>query len=68
MEAKLWYSVPEASEYLGISKALLYNLMKGRKLPFYYISGTRQRRLKKEDLDALLVPGNPDEADQEDNE
>jgi len=68
MEIKPWYSVLEAGEYLGISKGLLYLLMKNKTLPFYYIAGTKQRRLKKEDLDALLVPGNPDEADQEESE
>lgn len=65
MEPKFWYSVPEASEYLGVSKALLYLLMKNGKLPYYYISGTKQRRIKKEDLDALLVKGNPTDDESE---
>jgi len=65
---KIWLSVTEACEYLGVSKVTLYAYMKDKRLPYYYLAGTRQRRVKQADLDALLVPGNPDEADKEDTE
>lgn len=55
------FDVSEACEYLRVSKATLYSYMKDGRLPFYYLAGTRQRRLRKTDLDALLVPGSPGE-------
>ena len=60
-ENAVWYTVPEALTYLRVSKTTLYTCMKDGRLPFYYIQGTRQRRLKRDDLDALLVKGNPAE-------
>lgn len=64
----IWLTVPEAQEYLKVSKATLYNLMKDGRLPFYYIVGTRQRRIKRSDLDALLQPGNPEDLGSSDEE
>jgi excisionase family DNA binding protein len=60
-----WLSVPEALEYLSISKSTLYECMKDGRLPFFYIKGTRQRRLRKRDLDNLMVQGKPDDLDEE---
>lgn len=54
-----WLSIPEATKYLGVSRGTLYNYMNDGRLPFYYIKGTNQRRLKKSDMDALLIPGKP---------
>jgi len=61
LEDTVWLTAPEAQEYLKISKGTLYNLMQDGRLPFYYIKGTRQRRIKQTDLEALLQPGHPDE-------
>jgi len=58
-----WYTVAEACEYLKVSNSTLYTYMKDRRLPFYYLAGTRQRRLKKHDLDALLQLGDPDDTE-----
>lgn len=66
-EGTVWLTSPEAQNYLKVSKATLYNLMKDGRLPFFYIAGTRQRRLRRDDLDALLQPGNPDELDAPDS-
>ncbi len=60
-ENSKWYTVAEACEYLTVSNSTLYTYMKDRRLPFFYLAGTRQRRLRKSDLDALLEPGNPDD-------
>jgi excisionase family DNA binding protein len=60
-----WYTVAEACEYLRVSNTTLYEYMKTKRLPFYYLAGTRHRRIKKSDLDALLEPGDP--ADSADN-
>ncbi|MEZ4677261.1 MAG: helix-turn-helix domain-containing protein [Caldilineaceae bacterium] len=59
----IWLTVEEAAEHLKVSKATLYNLMKDGRLPFFYITGTRQRRLSQADLNKLLVPGDPDDLD-----
>ncbi|MEZ4706799.1 MAG: helix-turn-helix domain-containing protein [Caldilineaceae bacterium] len=61
-------TMPEAREYLRVSKTTLYNLMKDGRLPFFYISGTRQRRVKRIDLDALLEPGRPDELNESEDD
>lgn len=61
VDGTVWMTSPEAQDYLKVSKATLYNLMKDGRLPFYYIKGTRQRRLKQRDLDALLELGSPDD-------
>jgi len=67
-DGTVWLTAPEARDYLKVSKATLYNLMKDGRLPFYYIKGTRQRRVKQTDLDALLERGNPNELDVADEE
>jgi excisionase family DNA binding protein len=67
-DQKIWLSVSESCSYLGISKPTLYLYMKDKRLPYYYLAGTKQRRIKKSDLDALLIPGNPDEVNQDDSE
>jgi excisionase family DNA binding protein len=68
LDGTVWLTSPEAQEYLKVSKATLYNLMKDGRLPFYYIKGTRQRRIKQSDLDALLELGNPDDLESSDDE
>lgn len=65
---KVWLSVSDACDYLGVSKVTLYAYMKDKRLPYYYLAGTRQRRIQKTDLEALLVPGNPDEVEPEEIE
>ena len=67
-EAKPWLTVPDALDYLSVSKTTLYALMKDGRLPFFYISGTRQRRVRRLDLDALLEPGRPDDLDASEDE
>jgi excisionase family DNA binding protein len=64
-EGTLWLTVPEAQEYLKVSKPTIYNLMRDGRLPFYYIAGTRQRRVKQVDLDAVLQLGRPDDLNDE---
>ncbi len=58
-----WMTVEEASTYLRITRATLYAYMKDGKLPYYYLAGTHNRRLKKSDVDALLVIGRPEDID-----
>lgn len=57
----IWMTPSEAQSYLKISKTTLYDCMKDGRLPFYYVKGTRQRRIKKSDLDNLMTIGVSDE-------
>lgn len=63
-----WMDVSEAAAYLSVSKATLYAYMKDGRLPFFYLAGTRNRRIKQEDLDALLVPGHSTDSASEEDE
>lgn len=60
-EGARWMSVSEACDYLSVSKTTLYEYMKDGRLPYYYLAGTRQRRVRQGDLEALLVRGDPNE-------
>lgn len=53
-----WLTVAEACEYLRVSKTTIYDYMKDERLPFFYLAGTRNRRIRQQDLDELLEPGN----------
>jgi len=58
-ESRQWYTVAEACDYLRVSNTTIYEYMKSGRLPFFYLAGTHNRRIKKPDLDALLLPGSP---------
>jgi len=58
-----WLTVTEACKHLRVSKATLYAYMKDERLPFYYLAGTHQRRVKMDDLNALLARGKPEDLD-----
>jgi excisionase family DNA binding protein len=62
-----WMSIAEAMKYLGVSRATLYTYMNDGRLPFYYIKGTNQRRIKRSDIDALLIPGKSGAIDSSDD-
>lgn len=56
--------MPQAMQYLQVSRRTLYRLMDEGQLPYYRMMGTRQRRFKRSDLDQLMVledPGTQDE-------
>ena len=64
-DQSVWFDIPGATEYLKVSKSTLYECMKDGRLAYYYIEGTRQRRLKREDLEKLMKLGAPDEIREE---
>lgn len=63
----VWFDIDGAMIYLKISRTTLYAAMKDGRLPYFYIKGTRQRRLKKSDLDNLMVSGNPEDVDEDES-
>ncbi|MEM7133406.1 MAG: helix-turn-helix domain-containing protein [Chloroflexota bacterium] len=67
LEEQKWYTIAEAAEYIRVTTATVYNYMKSGKLPYYYLAETRNRRVKQNDLDALLVLGSPDDVDEGDS-
>jgi excisionase family DNA binding protein len=52
-----WLTLDEAATYLKVSKPTIYRFCAGGCLPYYKLAGTGQRRFKRADLDALLIPG-----------
>lgn len=66
-DASIYFTVMEACAYLRVSKTTLYDLMSDGRLPFYRIKGTRKRRIKRSDLDALIEPGNPSDDTESDD-
>ena len=52
-----WMTVAEATAYLRISRATLYRLSAEGRLPYYTVGKGRDRRFRRRDLDAALLPG-----------
>lgn len=50
-----WLTVPEAADYLRISRDTIYRWAKQGKLPLYKVGGTATR-VSRSDLDALIQP------------
>jgi excisionase family DNA binding protein len=52
-----WLTTKQACEYLKVHRRTLYRMMEDGRLPYRSIVRSRRRRIRKEDLDALLVLG-----------
>jgi excisionase family DNA binding protein len=52
IEEAVWFSIPEAAEYLGISEPTIYRWMREGKLSFYKVGDST--RFKKENLDMVF--------------
>ena len=50
---KEWYTVDEASEYLGVSRRTIYKMTKEGRLKTYLLSEKRTRRIRREDLEKV---------------
>jgi len=56
----VWLTMQQAMKYLQVSRRTLYRLMDDGVLPYYRITGTRQRRFRQSELDQLLVREDPE--------
>ena len=52
-----WLTTKEASEYLKIHRRTLYRMMDDGRLPYRSILGSGRRRIRRADLEAVLVGG-----------
>ena len=52
-----WLTIPEAADYIRVTRQTIYNLINEGRLPYFEIPGVRGKRIKREDLDKLLIPG-----------
>lgn len=53
--ARLVFSVEEAAEMLGMSRAKLYDLVKDQLVPYRRISGTAGVKFTQADIDQILA-------------
>jgi excisionase family DNA binding protein len=62
-----WLTVPQALEYLGVSRTTLYRWIREGRIRYYEPSGGRgRRRFKRAELEAFMRPS--DEPGQQDAE
>lgn len=58
-EHEEWLTVEEASRFLKVARRTLYKYCESGQLPYYRIGGGGHRRLRKSDVAALMVRGQP---------
>jgi excisionase family DNA binding protein len=55
-ESQEWMTITEAMAYLRVSRATLYRLSADGRLPYFTVGSSRDRRFRRRDLDAALLP------------
>ena len=60
-----WLTIPQAIAYTKISRTMLYKYMANNTLKWYHLKDSDHRRVRKSDLDKLMLPGNIDESTSE---
>jgi excisionase family DNA binding protein len=63
-----WVNVKEACELLGVSRHTLHRLVQQELLPAYRVKGVRSFQFKREDVENLIEPVEPEVFHAEDNE
>jgi excisionase family DNA binding protein len=61
-----WFTPAEAAKYLRVSRQTIYRYMTDGLLPYYELKSGGGRRLRREDLDALLEARHETPASQSD--
>lgn len=51
-----WLTVNEAAHHLKVSRATLYRMIEDGRVKAYEIPGSKRKRFKQEELDAILTP------------
>lgn len=51
-----WLTAKQAMDYLKISKATFYRMVKDGRIKAYGLAGTEDKRYREDELDALLTP------------
>lgn len=51
-----WLTIPQAIQYAKISRTKIYEFMRDNSLKYYLLKDTDSRRVRKSDLDALMIP------------
>ena len=59
----VWFTIQEAAAYLRVTPTTVYRWCDEGRLHFYELESGGGRRFKREDLDALLKPGQAKEND-----
>ena len=49
-----WLTITEAAAYLKVNRKTIYNYMTAGRLPYFELETGGGRRIRREDLDALL--------------
>jgi excisionase family DNA binding protein len=62
-----WLSLKEACEILGLAPNTVRKLIRTGVLPAYEIKGVRGPRFRKEDLEVLITPIQPQSSKQKDS-
>lgn len=52
----VWMTPKEAMNYLKVSKATFYRMVKDGRIVAYVLTGTDEKRYRQDELDALLSP------------
>lgn len=55
-----WLTIPQAIQYAKISRTKIYEYMRNQSLKYYLLKDTDSRRVRKSDLDALMIPPDSD--------
>src|SRR5437870_4902279 len=59
-DSQEWMTVAEAMAYLRVSRATLYRLSADGRLRYFTVGSSQDRRFRRRDLDAALIPGSQD--------
>ena len=57
-DAQQWFSPPRAARTYGMCLSTIWRRIGDGTLPAYKVAGTRSVRIKRADLDALMIPIN----------
>lgn len=57
-----WLTVDQAAQHLQVSRATFYRMIADGRITAYEIPGSKRKRFKLEELDAILTPAPKEES------